>query len=91
MDSADKEKSARGLGAKTVAIVTVISWPEDWTEHEPHAEGPAPYAGQPCSDFALFAGESTHKHIQSNRNHSSSYRCVPITKPIRANGPADNP
>lgn len=87
MDSADKDKSAKGFTARAIDIVTVISWPADWAEHNSDGEEPAPYPGQPCSDFALFAGETTHKHIQRSRNQTANHRCVPMTKPIYANGP----
>ena len=87
MDGEDKDNSKKALVAKTVGIVSVISWPADWTEHNSDADGPAPYPGQPCSDFALFAGETTYKHIQTSRNQTANHRCVPITKPIYANGP----
>jgi hypothetical protein len=86
-DSADKDKSAKGLAARAVDIVTVISWPSEWTYYDSDAEGSAPYPGQPCSDFALFAGETTHKHIQTSKNETVNHRCVPMTKPIYANGP----
>jgi hypothetical protein len=87
MDSEDKQNSRKGLTAKAVDIVTVISWPAEWTEHNSDSGSPAPYAGQPCSDFALFAGETTYKHIQTSKNQTANHRCVPMTKPIYANGP----
>lgn len=87
MDSEDKENSRKALTVKAVDLVTVISWPAEWTYHDSDSGSPAPYPGQPCSDFALFAGETTYKHIQTSRDQTANHRCVPMTKPIYANGP----
>ena len=73
--------------AVTVAeSATVISWTADWQAYD-SGDGAGPYAGQPCSDFPLLAGETTYKHIQTSRNQTANHRCVPMTKPIHANGP----
>lgn len=68
-------------------IAEVILWPSDWTSWDPEAEEPIPQPiiGQPCSDFEMFAGETTYKHIQvnydQNGNDYSKYRCVSIDEP----------
>ena len=60
------------------SIVDVISWPADWQAYD-SGDGAGPYAGQPCSDFPLLAGETTYKHIQSRVEAGNSFgpfRCV---------------
>jgi hypothetical protein len=76
------------IGVTAVEIVDVVSWPASWTY--PDAAGvPAPYPGQPCSDFPLLAGESTHKHIQTQQedNPEGPFRCVRLKDPIAYPGP----
>jgi hypothetical protein len=66
---------------------TAISWPADWRSN---SEANGPYAGQPCSDFALLPGEKTYKHIQSQVASGSTegpFRCVRIEEPIIYPGP----
>lgn len=83
--------TAESLDAVAVtgaAIVEVVSWPASWTY--PDAAGAtAPYPGQPCSDFALLAGESTHKHVQTQQegNPEGPFRCVRLKDPIVYPGP----
>lgn len=70
-------------------IVNVISWPADWQAYD-SGDGAGPYAGQPCSDFPLLAGETTYKHIQSRAeagNTFGPFRCVRIKDPIIYPGP----
>lgn len=72
-----------------VSIVDVISWPADWQAYD-SGDGAGPYAGQPCSDFPLLAGETTYKHIQSRAeagNTFGPFRCVRIKDPIIYPGP----
>lgn len=83
IDSSDKSKSTGALEVTTVDIVSVISWPADWFRIDEGYEGTTPYVGQPCSDFALYAGESTYKHIQGvNINNNAVFRCVANTEPL---------
>jgi hypothetical protein len=65
-------------------IVTVVMWPTDWTTVDLDQMS-APEPGQPCSDFELFAGETTYKHIQTKSRTGDvggPYRCVPLKDPI---------
>ena len=86
---------ANGNGAgetysEVVATVAdAISWPADWQAYD-SGDGAGPYAGQPCSDFPLLAGETTYKHIQSRAeagNTFGPFRCVRIKDPIIYPGP----
>lgn len=77
-----------GVTATVVDGVSVIRWPADWQSWDSGPDGP--YPGQPCSDFPLFAGESTSKHIQSQVSSGSTegpFRCVRIQDPIIYPGP----
>jgi hypothetical protein len=79
-----------GSGETYEAVVegtSVISWPADWRSN---SEPDGPYAGQPCSDFAMLPGEKTYKHIQSQVASGSTegpFRCVRIEDPIIYPGP----
>ncbi len=71
-------------------IADVISWPADWWSPDFDDPAPIPYAGQPCSDFPLLAGESTYKHIQTAHPDFAligPYRCVRLNDPILFPGP----
>jgi hypothetical protein len=83
IDGGDTKQDTKAIAVTAVDVVLVISWPADWTIYDSEAGGAKPYAGQPCSDFALQAGESSHKHIQGiNINIDSEFRCVANTEPI---------
>jgi hypothetical protein len=82
IDGGDTKQDTTAIAVTAVAVVLVISWPADWTTYD-GGEGAIPYAGQPCSDFDLQAGESTYKHIQGvNINNDDTFRCVANTEPI---------
>jgi len=55
---------------------SVVKWPVDWTFGSKKMK-----AGTPCSDFDLYAGESTYKHIQLMSAKSAYSRCVSISEP----------
>jgi hypothetical protein len=77
-----QNSTSEGVAVKVIAITTVVSWPSVWTQYT-DALGTRPYAGQPCSNFALYSGESTYKHIQGvNVNNDGTFRCVANTEPI---------
>ena len=83
------KKASDAIATTVTSIVTVIMWPADWTFYE-EGQGPTPEPGQPCSDFELFAGETTYKHIQSQVASGSTegpFRCVRIKDPIIYPGP----
>jgi hypothetical protein len=83
----DNNQYSDAIAATAVENVTVISWPAEW---QSNSEANGPYAGQPCSDFPLLAGETTYKHIQSLAGNGSSegpFRCVRIQDPIIFPGP----
>lgn len=80
VDGSNQNKSAGAIAATAIDIVTVIMWPADWLNANDAGVG-TPYAGQPCSDFALYAGESTYKHIQG-ATCNNEFRCVGNTEPI---------
>lgn len=83
MDGGDTKQDTNGVAVTPVAVVLVIRWPADWTTYDSGVQETKPYAGQPCSDFALQAGESSYKHIQGvNINNDSVFRCVANTEPI---------
>ena len=77
-------KSDPAIALAVIEITTAISWPADWFQIDDEIYvGTRPYAGQPCSDFELFAGESTYKHIQAQTASTTSvFRCVANTEPI---------
>jgi len=70
-------------------IAEVISWPTTWVWPDFDEPTPKPYPGQPCSDFPLLAGETTHKHIQTANPDLfyGPYRCVRLMDPIVYTGP----
>ena len=71
-------------------VVDVIIWPADWWSPDFDDPTPIPYAGQPCSDFPLLAGESSYKHIQTAHPDFAligPYRCVRLQDPILFPGP----
>jgi hypothetical protein len=85
--------NAAGTGTKDASdaitttvtnIVTVVMWPADWMFSGDEGLGPRPEPGQPCSDFALLAGERTYKHIQrkGTENVDGPFRCVRLQDPI---------
>lgn len=84
-------KEASDAVAPTVTgIVTVIMWPADWHSPDLDLGEPVPDPGQPCSDFELFAGETTYKHIQTKSRTGDvggPYRCVRLQDPIVYTGP----
>ena len=83
IDGGDTKQDTKAIAVTALEVVLVISWPADWTNYDSEAEGAKPYAGQPCSDFALQAGESSYKHIQGvNINNDGVFRCVANTEPI---------
>jgi len=76
------QEAADAIAAAAVENVTVISWPAEWRSN---SEPNGPYAGQPCSDFPLLAGETTYKHIQTQAASGSSegpFRCVRMQEPL---------
>ena len=83
IDGGDTKQVTNGIAVTPIAVVAVISWPADWTNYDSGTGGTKPYAGQPCSDFALKAGESTYKHLQGvNINNDGVFRCVANTEPL---------
>jgi hypothetical protein len=87
MPVADCDGAGETYSEVTAAVVDVISWPADW---QSNSEPNGPYAGQPCSDFPLLAGETTYKHIQSQVASGSTegpFRCVRNKAPIVYPGP----
>lgn len=79
--------AADALTTTVVEVTTVVNWPTDWRSSD---GDPPMYAGQPCSDFPLLAGESTYKHLQAFNGSGSSegpFRCVRIQDPIIYPGP----
>ena len=80
-------ESNEAVAVSVAEGATVISWPAYW---QSNSEPNGPYAGQPCSDFPLLAGETTYKHIQSQVASGSTegpFRCVRIKDPIIYPGP----
>jgi hypothetical protein len=80
-------ESYEAVAVAVVESAPVISWPADW---QSNSEPNGPFAGQPCSDFPLLAGERTYKHIQSQVASGSTegpFRCVRIEEPIIYPGP----
>jgi hypothetical protein len=75
----------------TAAIAEAISWPANWVSPDDFDDPPpTPYAGQPCSDFPLLAGETTYKHIQTAHPDcplTGPFRCVRLNDPILYPGP----
>jgi hypothetical protein len=87
MDGGKAKNSTDAVAVKAIAIAAAIFWPANWTEHNSDDGTTPPYAGQPCSDFAMMAGETTYKHIQTSTNQTANHRCVSIKEPIYAAGP----
>jgi hypothetical protein len=84
MDGGNQQNSNQAIAATAITLTTVILWPATWTSFEVEGEsGTEPYPGQPCSDFELYAGETTFKHIQGDNNNAHHYRCVSMNAPIR--------
>ena len=86
--------NCNGAGETYSEVVTTvadaISWPADWVSPDFDDPTPIPYAGQPCSDFPLLAGETTYKHIQTGNPDFAligPYRCVRLQDPILYPGP----
>jgi len=82
IDGGDAKQNTNAITVTVGTVVLVISWPADWTNYD-DVGGARPYAGQPCSDFALLKGESSTKHIQGiNINNDAVFRCVANTEPL---------
>jgi hypothetical protein len=82
--------AAESYSEVAATIADVISWPADWWSPDFDDPTPIPYAGQPCSDFPLLAGETTYKHIQTGNPDFAligPYRCVRLQDPILYPGP----
>jgi hypothetical protein len=87
MDGGSAKRSTDAVAVKVIGIAVAIFWPANWTEHNSDDGTTPPYPGQPCSNFPLMAGETTHKHIQTSTNQTANHRCVSIKEPIYAAGP----
>lgn len=89
MPVADCDGAGETYSEVAATIADAISWPVAWQAYD-SGDGAGPYAGQPCSDFPLLAGERTYKHIQSRAelgNTFGPFRCVRIQDPIIYPGP----
>lgn len=87
------KEASDAITTTVTEVVTVILWPADWAFADLD-QGPAPFPGQPCSDFEMLAGETTYKHIQTRSQTGDvggPYRCVRIKDPIVYPAPPATP